>query len=243
MLAHRIIPVLLYKGEALVKGERFNPWRSVGHVQQAVEIYAARGVDELIVLDVSPERYSRGPDFEAAAAMSAKAFTPITIGGGVRSVDDARTLLAAGADKVAVCTHLPAITEISKAFGSQAVCACLDVRRGAAYILGGNHRVAGNDARTWAKVLEECGAGEIMVTDIDREGGMQGYNLDLICEIAETVSVPVVAHGGCSGYQDMLDAIHVGASAVAAGALFQFTDCTPRRAAEFLAQHDVEARV
>ena len=252
-LAARIIPTLLMKGRQLVKGERFNPWRSVGLVAQAVQVHAARGVDELVLLDVAATTEGRGPDLALIEELSHTLFCPLSVGGGVRSVEDVKALLRAGADKVVIGTA--AVTDLigdaAEVSGRQAIVAAVDVKEGIARVRGGNATILGPtmdpltacSALDWARICAAEGAGEILLTAIDREGTMSGYDLDLIRQVAVAVSIPVIAHGGCSGYEDMRLAIEAGASGVAAGALFQFTDCTPRAAARYLSAHGVEARI
>lgn len=246
MLAHRIIPVMLHRGSALVKGKQFNSWRTVGHAEQAVAIYQARGVDELIYLDIGATPEKRGPDLEMVRRLTAKCFMPITVGGGVRSIVDVRALLEAGADKVAICTatmeSAGIVIEIASTVGSQAVVVAIDVRDGVVWTDCGT-RVRGPDPVRWAKEQTMYGAGEIMLTNMDREGMMVGYDLDLIRAVSNAVDVPVIAHGGCGTYEHMAEAIRAGASAVAAGSMFQFTDQTPRGAAQYLSQHGIEVRL
>lgn len=240
-LAVRIIPTLLARGSKLVKGQRFSADRVVGHVQQAARIHQARGVDELCILDVSATPEGRGPDFDAARRLTDGCFMPITLGGGVTTREDMHGLLMAGADKVLWKTGLVrcpgGFRAAAREFGCQALVAGLDIIDGFVDI------APGWDVLTAAKWSEESGAGEILLTSVDREGTMQGYDLDLIRAVSQAVSVPVIAHGGCSGYEDMYQAIKAGASAVAAGALFQFTECTPRGAAEYLHAKGVEVRL
>lgn len=244
-LAHRVIPTILCRGRTIVKGERFNSWRSVGLAAQAVRVHAARGVDEVVLLDVGATPEGRGPDLSLVEELSDVLFSPLAVGGGVRSVADVKALLRAGADKVVIGTGAIAVPTLvhdcSEYFGSQAIVVAIDVRGGVA----GRVRTlgAGPGPRGWAKDIETVGAGEILLTSIDREGTMLGYDLELIRSVSQAVGIPVIAHGGCSGYDDMLAAIRAGASAVAAGALFAFTDATPREAAQYLAANGVEARV
>lgn len=242
-LAARIIPTLLYRGDQLVKGKQFNSWRSVGHIEQAVRVMASRGVDEMVLLDIGATPEGRGPDFERVESLTSHAFTPVTVGGGVRTVEDVRRLLAAGADKVAIGeAALIVVWEAAKRIGSQAVVVSIDVdARG--MVKWGGHKPSDLSPIDYAKGMEREGAGEILLTSIDREGTMQGYDLDLVRAVSEAVNIPVIAHGGCSGYPDMLAALQAGASAVAAGALFQFTENTPRGAAEWLAQQGVKTRI
>ena len=256
MLAKRVIPTMLVRGRTLVKGERFAGDRSIGHVQQAARVHARRGVDELMILDIGATAESRGPDLKMVEELAAECYIPITVGGGVRSVEDIDALLRAGADKVAICTGaievVGLVERAASRFGSQAIVVVIEHsdtkpitrarcwRNGTAWIAGAGDPSAAMLAITQAA---DAGAGEIVVQSVERDGTMEGYDLDLIREASKAVSVPVVASGGCKDYQDMLDALNAGASAVAAGALFAFTDATPRGAAQFLQRHNVEVRL
>lgn len=243
MLATRIIPTLLHRGDTLVKGKQFQSWRSVGHVQQAARIHAMRGVDELCVLNIGATPAGKGPDFLLTQKLTEGNFSPVSIGGGIRTVEDVKLLLRAGADKVVICTEaVPLIKEVAKAYGNQAIVAAIDVKDGKVAWNCGQYQ-ADMAAVTYAVALEDFGAGEILLTSIDREGLMEGYDLKTIEAVAMAVSIPVVAHGGCGSYEHMYEAIQAGASAVAAGALFQFTDCTPKGAAEYLKAKGVEVRL
>lgn len=249
-LAARVIPTLLVRGDQLVKGKRFDSWRSVGHPEQAVKVHAQRGVDELILLDIGATPEGRGPNFKLIEKLTRHCFTPITVGGGVRSVEDVRDLLNAGADKVAVgmaFVDLPEMKKISETFGKQALVASIDFSRSSfadgEIVFGGRIRTAGGTPIPfWADVCAKF-AGEILLTSIDREGTMDGYDWDMIRQVAQEVDVPVIAHGGCGTYEHMRYAFECGASAAAAGALFAFTDATPRLAAEYLAEKGVEVRL
>lgn len=266
MLATRVIPTLLMKGDKLVKGEKFNPWRTVGVVAQAFKVHQSRGVDEVCLLDVAATPEGRGPDFDAIARLTDGCFSPVTVGGGVRSVEDVRRLLASGADKVVIGTAIANVAHILKdcaeRFGSQAIVAAVDYtmvsqpdwdapRACVAVSCGKTALCVDHDdgAKTpmhpieWAWMCRSSGAGEILLTSIDREGTMQGYDLDLIRAVSQAVSVPVIAHGGCSGPEDMVKAIEAGASACAAGALFQFTETTPADCSRYLNAHGIKARV
>lgn len=247
-LAHRIIPTLLCRGRQLVKGQGFNSWRSVGLVAQAVRIHQARQVDELVLLDVSATAEGRGPDLALIEELADSCFMPLTVGGGIKTVNDVRALLRAGADKVVIGTaaiEQPGfIREVSDVFGAQAVVVSVDARAGehAVYRRCGTRTLPFTPA-VWAAVCEEAGAGEILLQSIDRDGTMQGYDLGLIAEVARAVSIPVIASGGCKDYDDMRAALNAGASAVAAGALFQFTDATPRGAAQHLDKAGIRVRL
>lgn len=247
MLAHRVIPTLLCRGRQLVKGKRFNSWRSVGVAAQAVRVHQARGVDELCLLDIGATPEGRGPDLSLVEELSDVCFMPLAVGGGIRTVEQVRDLLKAGADKVVIGTafvDFPEMKRIAETVGRQALVASIDVADGeVAWNCGRTTVSGGMDPVEYAKLCEQVGAGEILLTSIDREGTMQGYDLELVRRVSSAVSIPVIAHGGCSGYPDMAAAIAAGASAVAAGALFQFTDAIPKEAATYLHQMGIEARV
>jgi cyclase len=236
MLCKRIIPTMLVRGRTLVKGERFAGDRSVGHVMQAARIHSARGVDELCILDIGATAEGRGPDLDMVRELSEGCFIPITVGGGVKRLQDIDALLRAGADKVCIGRALYTepgafITQCAERFGAQAIVCSLDVSP---------HMGCPQE---YAQRLEMLGAGEILLQSIARDGLMCGYDLDLIRAVSAAVSIPVIASGGCSGPEDMLAAIKAGADACAAGALFQFTDVTPKDCAKYLKAHGVEARL
>lgn len=235
MLAKRIIPTMLVRGRTLVKGERFNSWRSIGHAAQAAKVHARRGVDELMILDISATAEGRGPDLDLVRELSEGCFIPITVGGGVRSIDDINALLRAGADKVCIgaAATMPLIEAASGRFGRQAIVVSLDLRGDDLCFQG----------LMVAPCLEDWGAGEILLQAVDRDGTMQGYDLDLIREVSAAVSIPVIASGGCGSYAHMLEAFKAGADACAAGAMFAFSDATPKGAARFLQAHGLEMRV
>jgi len=246
MLAKRIIPTLLRDGDKLVKGEKFNGWRSVGHARQAVRIMAQRGVDEMVLLDITATAQNRRPDPADIRKYADECFMPLTVGGGIQSLDDIKVCLDNGADKVYIghaswaCPFL--VDQAAKKYGSQAIVVPVDYTHGIVRV-GDSIFPVGMFPVEWARIMAGAGAGEIILTSIDREGTMTGYDLETIKAVSDAVPIPVIAHGGCSGYEGMLNAIKAGASAVAAGALFQFTDCTPRGAALYLAEHGIETRL
>lgn len=243
MLAKRIIPTLLYRGTALVKGKAFNSWRSVGHALQAAKIHATRGVDELVMLDIGATPMNHDPNYALIESLTANAFTPIAVGGGIRNLAQVRRLLNAGADKVVIGSSLQAIKDASEAVGCQAVVAAIDYDATGKVWRQCGLEATGMDVIAMAKLAEGSGAGEIMLTCINREGSLEGYDLETIKRVAEEVDIPVIAHGGCGTYEHMHLAIQAGADAVAAGAMFQFTDQTPKGAAEYLASKGVEVRL
>jgi cyclase len=246
-LATRVIPSILCRRRQQVKGKCFQSWRSVGLAAQAVRVHQQRGVDEVCLLDVGATPEGRGPDLGLVEELAEVMFAPLAVGGGIKHINDVRALFRAGADKVVIGTAgIKLIAEVAGVVGRQAVVAALDVKREGGewvpHIECGKRSLHGN-ATLYAQMLERAGAGEILLTSIDREGTMEGYDLDLIRKVAKAVDIPVIAHGGCRDYADMADAIHAGASAVAAGALFQFTDSTPREAARALADYGIEVRL
>ncbi len=245
MLARRIIPTLLLKGPGLVKGERFESWRRIGPALPMARVYESRQVDELILLDIAATPEGRGPDMETIAAVADECYMPLTVGGGVRDLDTIRELLKAGADKVAICTaayERPSfIREASLKFGRQCITVAIDVSKGlVATHCGGKRHV--RFPGVWAMLAAECGAGEILLTSIDRDGTLEGYDLSLIRQVSNAVSIPVIASGGARDYADFVKAFEVGAHAVAASALFQFTEATPAAAKEAMKQHGIPVR-
>lgn len=253
MLAKRIIPTLLHRGPTLVKGKRFDSWRSIGSVVQAAKIYGKRGADEIILCDIGATPAGRGPDLKTVEKICDDFFTPVTVGGGVRSVADVRDLLSAGADKISINTAAygsTLIRECADKFGSQAIVASIDYR-----LFQGEHRWhaqcwshCGTVNALWnphaaAVLAVQHGAGEILLTCIDCEGTMEGYELDYLRLIAGIVDVPVIANGGCGSAEHAKVALEAGASAVAIGSMFAFTDETPSSVARHLADAGIEVRV
>lgn len=233
MLASRVIPVVLIDGVEMVKGKAFSSWRHVGSPVQALRIFKARKIDELLLLDVKATNDGRPPDFDLVAQLADDLDIPLTVGGGIRSLDDVKRLLRSGADKVAIGTHLELVPAIAGTFGSQAVVASVDYRGSGCYTRSGS-LPTGFDALATAKRLSNDGVGEVLLHSIERDGTMQGYDIETIRSVSNAVNVPVIACGGCSGYEDMAKAFDAGAAAVAAGALFQFTQATPRGACQYL---------
>lgn len=251
MLAHRIIPTILCRGRQVVKGEKFKAWRSVGLAIQAIRIHAQRGVDEICILDVTATKENRRPDFRMIEELAESCLSPISVGGGIKTLADIRDLLMAGADKIVIRSHTDLIPQAADKFGSQAIVASVD------YI----HDRSFREVRTFAGIMPLCmwdnpeqiesyaerltndGAGEILLQCINNDGTMSGYDLEGIRRVAARINVPLIASGGCSGAKDAVDAIKAGASAVAIGALFQFTDETPKSVAKYLANHGIETRM
>ena len=230
MLAKRIIPCLDVTGGRVVKGVNFVELRDAGDPVEQARAYDAAGADELCFLDIGASHEGRGTILDVVRRTAAVCFMPLTVGGGVRTADDARALLLAGADKVAVnsaAVERPElVADIAERFGSQCCVASVDARRsgeGWEVFTHGGRRATGIDAVAHALKLADLGAGELLVTSMDRDGTRSGYDLDLIRAISDRVGVPVVASGGVGGLDDLVAGIRDGhASAVLAASIFHF---------------------
>ena len=250
MLKVRVIPTLLWKGFGLVKGVGFDSWRRVGPVLPAIKVYNTRDVDELVLLDIEANHSGNAPDIESVSDFADACFVPFTVGGGVRDTAQMQQLLRAGADKVCINTaahDAPGlVTQAAQRFGAQCVVASIDVRGAPGAWRCFSHsgsRDTGRDPVSWAQELAARGAGEILLTSIERDGSMRGYDLALIAAVAHAVNVPVVASGGAGSYEHMRQAIQdAGASAVAAASMFHFTEQTPAGAKIALAAAGVAVR-
>lgn len=242
MLKVRVIPTLLWKNPGLVKGIGFDSWRRVGTVLPAIKVYNMRDVDELIVVDITASQERRAPEHEIVADFSSYCFVPLTVGGGITDVEQIAQLLRAGADKISLNSAAfddpDLVTAAARRFGAQCVVASVDVRRrddGTAVCA--SHSGSVENAREpveWARELADRGAGEILLTSIERDGTMEGYDLDMISKVSAAVSIPVIASGGAGTYQHMVEAVRAGASAVAAASMFHFTQQTPAEAKKAL---------
>jgi cyclase len=226
----RVIPCLDVADGRVVKGVNFVELRDAGDPVEQARAYDAAGADELCFLDIGASHEGRGTILDVVRRTAAVCFMPLTVGGGVRTAEDARALLLAGADKVAVnsaAVERPElVADIAERFGSQCCVASVDARRsgeGWEVFTHGGRRATGIDAIAHALKLAELGAGELLVTSMDRDGTRSGYDLDLIRAISDRVSVPVVASGGVGGLDDLVAGIRDGhASAVLAASIFHF---------------------
>jgi len=231
----------------MVKGVRFDGYRDVGHPVTTAKVYDAQGADELLFLDITATAENRRTLFDAVSRTADECFMPLTVGGGVRTLDDVRALLLAGADKVSINTQAvlgpELVSEAAERFGSQAVVVSIDVKSGVVWTHGGHQPTALRPA-DWARRVADLGAGEIMVTSIDREGTRSGYDLDLVRAVADAVPVPVIASGGVGRLDDLVDGIREGhASAVAAASIFHFTDQSVIKARAYMRQAGLEMRI
>lgn len=251
MLKVRIIPTLLWKEIGLVKGVAFDSWRRIGTLMPAVKVYNTRQVDELMLLDITATEEGRDPDYETIEEIAAECFVPLTVGGGIANIEQIRQLLRAGADKV--CINSAAfetpelIAEAAGKFGTQCIVVSIDAvkRPGGGYecVSLSGKCPTGKDPGEWATTLEELGAGEILLTSVEQDGTMQGYDIDLLKSVTSLVKIPVIASGGAGNYQHMHEAIADGnASAVAAASIYHFTEQTPLEAKKYLAEKAIPVR-
>lgn len=251
MLKVRIIPTLLWKNVGLVKGVGFNSWRRVGPVLPAVKVYNSRDVDELILVDITASQENNLPDIDSIADFSVECSVPFTVGGGITELSQILALLHAGADKISInssaYTNPNLIETAAKRFGAQCIVASVDVKKledGTYACLSHSGTVMTNKKPVeWAKELADLGAGEILLTSVDRDGTMLGYDLGLIEKVSSNVDIPVIASGGAGSYQHMIEAVkQAGASAVAAASIFHFTELTPAGAKSALQAAGIPVR-
>lgn len=251
MLKTRVIPTLLIREVNLVKGPGFDSWRAVGSPMQSVKVFNRRDVDELILLDIGATPEGRSADLDMIATLAQECFVPLTVGGGIASLDTIRQLLMVGADKVSVNSAAYEQPELIAAaadqFGSQCVVVAIDYRTdadGRRECFSRCGTVAtGRDPVEWAREVERRGAGEILLTAIERDGMMTGYDLGTIRAVSDAVSIPVIASGGAGSYADLAAAVtEGGASAVSAASLYLFTEATPLEAKAHLAAAGIPVR-
>lgn len=212
-----------------------------------IRLLERREVDELIILDITATPNNRSPRYHEVRQLCENLFMPVTVGGGVSNISDIRQLLANGADKVAIntaATETPnLINEGAKRFGNQAIVISIDVKEGVVWTHCGIKRW-GRNPIDWAREVESRGAGEILINSIEHDGMMGGYDLDLIESVSNAVSIPVIASGGCGCYEHLHEVLELtGAHAVAVGAMFQFTEQTPKGAAKYLHEKGFQVRL
>jgi cyclase len=250
MLTRRIIPCLDVKEGRVVKGVKFLDLRDAGDPVQAALAYDAQGADELVFLDITASHEDRAIMLDVVRRTAEVLYIPFTVGGGLRTVDDVRMLLRAGAEKVSFNTAAlqrpEVIRESAERFGSQCIVVAIDARRESdrwgVYTHGGR-RPTGRDAVAWAQEAVGLGAGEILLTSMDRDGTKDGYDLELTRAIAEAVTVPVIASGGAGTLEHFREAFtEADASAALAASLFHFGTYTIAEVKDYLAERGVEVR-
>ena len=251
MLAKRIIPCLDVKNGRVVKGIQFVNLRDAGDPVENARAYDEQGADEIAFLDITASSDERDILLEVVRRTAEEIFIPLTVGGGVRRLEDIRNLLNAGADKVSVNTAAvkdPSFVErASKRFGSQCIVIAIDAKRKAegweVYTHGGR-TPTGIDAMAWARKMEERGAGEILLTSMDRDGTKDGYDIDLTRTIAEATSIPVIASGGVGNLEHLYEGLVLGkASAVLAASIFHYREYSIAQVKSFLRDRGVTVRL
>ena len=249
MLARRLIPCLDVAGGRVVKGVQFQDLRDAGDPAEQGMRYDAEGADELVFLDISASHEDRGTLLEVVSRVAERLFIPFTVGGGVRSVEDARAVLRAGADKVGVNTALVRDPELAARladeFGRQCVVAAIDAKKkgeGWEVMVRGGREPTGLEAIAWAKRMDELGAGEILLTSMDRDGTQNGYDLPLTGAVAAAVRIPVIASGGAGTLEHLAQALDAGAHGVLVASLFHYRGTTLPDARAYLASRGYPVR-
>jgi len=251
-LAKRIIPCLDVTAGRVVKGTNFVDLRDAGDPIEIARRYDEQGADELTFLDITASSDERDVILHVIEAVAAQVFIPLTVGGGVRQVDDVRRLLHAGADKVSMNTaavlNPQLIADSSARYGAQCIVVAIDAKETAPgkweVFTHGGRKNTGLDAVAWAKKVESLGAGEILLTSMDRDGTKIGFNLPLTRAVSDAVDIPVIASGGVGNLDHLVAGVKEGhADAVLAASIFHFGEFTVRQAKEYMARHGIEMRL
>ena len=251
MLTSRIIPCLDVADGRVVKGVQFQELRDEGDPVELSAAYQDQGADEIVMLDVSATPEGRATRTETVSRVRERLAIPLTVGGGVREVEDAAALLSAGADKVAINTaavrNPPIVDDLADRFGSQCIVVSIDARRrtdddGWEVVVHSGQRKTSKDAIEWAREVDRRGAGEILLTSWDRDGTRSGYDVELLEAASRAVDVPVIASGGADGPDHFIEAFNAGADAVLAASIFHEGDWTVDAVKEHLADRGLEVR-
>ena len=254
-LAKRIIPCLDVTDGRVVKGVNFVKLRDAGDPVEIARRYDEQGADELTFLDITASSDNRGLILGIVEQVASQVFIPLTVGGGVREVNDVRRLLNAGADKVSINTAAvqnPRLVEDAAGrFGSQCIVVAVDAKRvpGSGSLrwevfTHGGRRSTGLDAVEWGKKMQAAGAGEVLLTSMDRDGTKAGFDIELTCAFSEALDIPVIASGGVGSLQHLVDGIVLGkADAVLAASVFHYGEFTVQKAKQYMARHDIEVRL
>ena len=251
MLKNRIIPCLDVKNGRVVKGINFVDLKDAGDPVEQAKIYSNGGADEICFLDITASNENRDTIYSVVDQASKNCFVPLTVGGGVRSVEDINKLLNCGADKVSINTaavqNSDVIIESSKKFGSQCIVVAIDAKKNnekwEVFTHGGRNKT-GIDALDFAKKMEDCGAGELLVTSMDRDGTQVGYDIDLMSKISTIVNIPIIASGGVGNLDHLVDGIEKGkASAVLAASIFHYGKHSIKEAKEYLDSKGIPVRI
>lgn len=256
MLAHRVIPCLDVDRGRVVKGTNFVNLRDAGDPVQVASRYEQEGADELVFLDICASHEERAIMLDVVRRTAEQVFMPLTVGGGIRTIDDIRALLNAGSDKVSInsaaCKNPEFVREAARRFGSQCIVVNIDPKRVTnaegeeiwEVHINGGRTPTGLEAVSWAQAVEELGAGEIVLTSMDRDGAKDGYDLEVTKAVSQAVSIPVVASGGAGNPEHLADAIQLGkADAALAASIFHFGEYTIAETKRIMAQRGVAVRI
>ena len=250
MLKNRIIPCLDVKNGRVVKGINFVDLKDAGDPVEQAKIYSDGGADEICFLDITASNENRDTIYDVVEKTSKKCFVPLTVGGGVRGIEDINRLLNCGADKVSINTaaveNSKVVLDSSKKFGSQCIVVAIDAKKNGdkweVFTHGGRNN-SGIDALEYAKKMEESGAGELLVTSMDKDGTQSGYDIELMQKISSIINIPVIASGGVGNLDHLVQGIKSGASAVLAASIFHYGTYSINQAKEYLASKDIPVRI
>lgn len=251
MLKSRLIPCLDVKDGRVVKGINFENLVDAGDPVSQAKFYYEAGADELCFLDITASNENRSAIFDTVKKVAQVCFIPLTVGGGIRTLEDFHQLLLSGADKVSVNSaaikNPDLITQAANKFGAQCVIVAIDAKKNSAgnyeIFTHGGRNPTGINAIEWAKKAVALGAGELLVTSMDKDGTKTGYDLDLLKQITAQVSVPVIASGGVGNLQHLVDGIKAGADAVLAASIFHFREYSVKQAKEFMLEQKIAVRI
>ena len=250
MLKNRIIPCLDVKNGRVVKGINFVDLQDAGDPVEQAKIYSDGGADEICFLDITASNENRDTIYDVVKRTSKNCFVPLTVGGGVRSVEDINKLLNCGADKVSINTaavqNSKVVEESSKKFGSQCIVVAIDAKKngeGWEIFTHGGRNSTGINAIEFANKMEKCGAGELLVTSMDKDGTQSGYDIELMTTISSNVNIPVIASGGVGTLDHLAEGIKSGASAVLAASIFHFGAYSIKEAKQHLASKGIPVRI
>jgi len=251
MLKKRVIPCLDVKNGRVVKGINFVDIKDAGDPVEQAKIYSDSGADEICFLDITASNENRQIIYDVVKRTSEKCFVPLTVGGGIRNVDDINKLLHCGADKVSINTaavnNSEVVLESSKKFGSQCIVVAIDAKKNndkwEIYTHGGRNNT-GIDAIEFAKKMEDSGAGELLVTSMDRDGTQKGYDIELMSNISSKINIPIIASGGVGNLDHLVEGIKIGnASAVLAASIFHYGTYSIKQAKEYLDLKGIPVRI
>jgi len=252
MLKHRLIPNIILDNGNVVQSVNFKHTNVIGNAITAVDFFNSWAVDEIIILDVSKKLNNRTNFYNIIQGLSKRCFVPLTVGGWIKNEQEINNLLRCGADKISINTiaveNPESITKFSEIFGSQCIVVSIDVKKNTEnhyeVFIDRGMKSTGLNPVEWAKKAEKLGAGEILLTSIDHEGMRNGYDLDLVRRVCESVTIPVIAFGGVGKWEDFVDGINIGkADAISAANIFHYTEHSTFNAKQFLIKNGIEVNV